>query len=130
MIALIFSMSLLLSSSVSLIYFTTYTAIDNTFTSLSYSLPNEWIILEPEGSKKPMYDRVKVENTTIDHLKRNLNFYLDDIHVGFYYFDSETLKELSTRYVSGVRISIKAQITLFKTYSKAMTYTIFKPEQL
>jgi len=128
MIALIFSMSLCLCSSISLINSITSVALDNTFTSLSYCLPKQWVIEDVEGEKTPMYDTYKVEESTIKHLKSNLKFYLDSIKVGFYYFDSSTLEEMKSRYVSGVRISLKADISLTKKYDKAMTYTVIKKE--
>lgn len=128
MIALIFSMSICLFSSISLINSITQVALDNTFTSLSYSLPRHWVIEEVEGYSSPMYDTYIVEDTTIKHFKSNLKFYLSNIKVGFYYFDSSTLQETKDRYSSGVRISLKADITLNKKYSKAMTFTIIKKE--
>jgi len=128
MIALIFSMSLCLCSSISLINSITQAALDNTLTSLSYSLPKLWVVEEVEGKETPMYDTYKVEETSIKHFKNNLKFYLNNFKVGFYYFDSSTLQEMKSQYVTGVRISLKANISLTKTYDKAMTYTIIKKE--
>ncbi len=128
MIAIIFCVSILLFSSMSLVSTTKYSAIDNTFVSLNYSLPNEWVELEPEGYSQPMYDRTKVESTTISHVKSNLKSHFENVQVGFYYFDSETLKELDTRYITGVRVSLKASITPFRKYSRAMSYSIVKKD--
>lgn len=128
MIAIIFCISILLFSSVSLVSSTRYSAIDNTFISLNYSLPNTWVELEPEGYSQPMYDRDKVESTTISYVKNNLKSHFESVKVGFYYFDSETLKELDTRYITGVRISLKADITPFRKYSRAMSYSIIKKD--
>lgn len=128
MIGLIFSMSICLFSSISLVNSITNLALDNTFTSLSYSLPKQWVIEDVEGEEGPRYDVSKVEISTINHFKNNLKNYLKSFKVGFYYFDSSTLEELQSRYVTGVRISLKAKISLNKTYDKAMTYTIIKKE--
>lgn len=126
MIGLIFSMSICLFSSISLVNSITQVALDNTLTSLSYSLPKQWVVEEVEGSTFPMYDTVKVEESTIKHFKFNLKHYLNAIKVGFYYYDSSTLEEMKSRYVTGVRISLKAKISLNKNYYKAMNYTITK----
>jgi len=128
MIGLIFSMSICLLSSISLVNSVTQVALDNTFSSLCYSLPRHWIIEDVEGYDSPVYDVNKVEDMSIKHLRNNLKFYLDNIKVGFYYFDSSTLEEIKSQYVTGVRISLNAKISLNKNYSKAMSFTIIKKE--
>lgn len=128
MILMIFALFIVSFSGVALFSTTTFQAIDNAFTSLNYSLPKSWIVTDIEGPlPTPMYDTIKVETTSIDHLKNNLSHYVDKFQVGFYYFDSKSKEEMSERYVTGVRISLRASVPFRSDYYKSTTYEIEEP---
>lgn len=104
-----------------------YHIVDNTFSSLDYSLPKNWIVLdEKEPLESPMFDTIKVEESTIQHVKNNLKNHLEKITLGFFYFNEETLIESKDRYVSGVRVSFKCSIPFSKSYYKAVDYVVSK----
>ena len=108
MILLIFSLLVTSFSTVVLFSNSAYQSIDYAFTSLSYALPEEWIVTDVEGPlPSPMYEVSKVEETTINHLKDNLKHYVDSFKVGFYYYDrtdkftdeqKKIIKEINERY--------------------------------
>lgn len=128
MILMIFAMSIISLSSIALFSTTTYQSIDSAFTSLNYSLPDLWIVTDiEEPLPTPVYDTVKVEETSIAHLKNNLAHYVSKFQLGFYYFDSKTKEEMKDRYVTGVRISLKAAVPFMSDYYKATTYEITEP---
>lgn len=125
MILMIFSLFIVSFSSFALFSTTTFRAIDNAFTSLNYTLPSSWIITDIEGPlPAPVYDTKIVEETSIKHLKNNLSHYVDKFQVGFYYFDSRSKEETTDRYVTGVRISLKAAVPFRNDYYKSTTYEI------
>lgn len=128
MILMIFSLFIVSFSGVAIFSTTAFQAIDNAFTTLNYSLPPSWIITDIEGPlPTPVYDTKIVEETSIEHLKNNLSHYVDKFQVGFYYFDSKSKEEMSDRYVTGVRISLKAAVPFRNDYYKATTYEIEEP---
>lgn len=125
MILMLLSLFVLSFTSFALYANTFYHGVDNTFTSINYSLPNLWVVTDIGGElDKPLYDTVLVEETVVNHLSNNLKRYIKHYQVGFYYFDSETLSESEERYVSGVRLSLRADIPFTSAYYKAMTYVI------
>lgn len=129
MILMIFALFITLFSAGAFISSTTYQAYDNSFSALNYSLPDLWIVTDiEEPLEQPFYDTKKVETTTIDHFKGNLKHYVDHFKVGFYYFDSETLEESKEQYVTGVRISLRAEVPFSSDYYKASTYLIKQVE--
>ena len=106
-----------------------YNAFNNSFYALDYTLPNQWVVTDIEGKlEKPLYDTHLVEETSIQHFKNNLAGYVNKFEVGFYYFDSETLVESKERYVTGVRLSLKASVPFFDPYYKANVYLIHQGE--
>lgn len=108
-------------------YFTNrrYTRLDSAFQTLDYSLPNLWITDIAEKPEHPFYDTKKVEATSIAHFSNNLKGFLPKYEIIFYYFDAKTLEEeIGKDYVTGVRLSIRAQIGLFSNYNKASIYVI------
>ncbi|MCQ2796486.1 MAG: hypothetical protein MJ213_04220 [Bacilli bacterium] len=125
MILMIFSLFIVSFSGVALFSTTALQAIDNAFTTLNYSLPPSWIVTDIEGPlPMPVYDTKIVEETSIKHLKSNLSNYVDKFQVGFYYFDSKSKEEMTDRYVTGVRISLKAKVPFRNDYYKSTTYEI------
>lgn len=125
MILMLFALFIVSISSTGLLSTTTYQAIDNAFTSLNYSLPDSWIVTDVEGPlPTPMYDTYKVEETSINHLKNNLAHYVPSFKIGFYYFDSKSKEEVIDRYVTGVRISLRAPVPFSSDYYKTTTYEI------
>ncbi len=125
MILMIFSLFVISISSIALFSTTTYQAIDNAFTSLNYTLPDSWIVFDVEEKlDTPMYDTMLVESTSIQHLKNNLSHYLNKFNIGFYYFDAKSKEEMEDRYVTGVRISLRAKVPFSSDYYKTTTYQI------
>lgn len=125
MILMIFALFIISFSGIALFSTTTYQSIDSAFTSLNYSLPDSWIVTDiEEPLPSPMYDTVKVEETSIAHLKNNLAHYIDKFTLGFYYFDSKSKEEMQERYVTGVRISLRASVPFASDYYKTTTYEI------
>ena len=128
MIMIIFALFIISFSGVALFSTTTYQSIDSAFTSLNYSLPDSWIITDTDVPlPSPMYDTVKVEETSIEHLKNNLAHYVKNFKVGFYYFDAKSKEEMKDRYVTGVRISLRADVPFTKPYYRTTTYEIVEP---
>lgn len=125
MILMIFALFIISFSGVALFTTTTFQSIDNAFTTLNYSLPASWIVTDIEGPlPTPVYDTQIVETTSIEHLKNNLSHYVDKFQVGFYYFDSKSKEEMTDRYVTGVRISLRAAVPFANDYYKSTTYEI------
>ncbi|MCQ2794750.1 MAG: hypothetical protein MJ214_00900 [Bacilli bacterium] len=125
MILMIFALFIISFSGVALFTTTTFQSIDNAFTTLNYSLPASWIVTDIEGPlPTPVYDTQIVEATSIEHLKNNLSHYVDKFQVGFYYFDSKSKEEMTDRYVTGVRISLRAAVPFANDYYKSTTYEI------
>lgn len=128
MILMIFALFIVSFSGVALFSTTTYQSIDSAFTSLNYSLPDSWIVTDlEEPLPSPMYDTNRVEETSIAHLKNNLAHYVDKFQLGFYYFDSKSKEEMKDRYVTGVRISLRASVPFSPDYYKTTTYEIVEP---
>ena len=128
MIMMIFALFIISFSGVALFSITTYQSIDSAFTTLNYSLPDSWIVTDTEVPlPSPMYDTFKVEETSIKHLKDNLAHYVNKFKVGFYYFDAKSKEEMKERYVTGVRISLRADVPFFKQYYRTTTYEIVEP---
>ncbi|MCQ2753330.1 MAG: hypothetical protein MJ206_03715 [Bacilli bacterium] len=125
MILLLVAIWGLLLGSVSLVSSTVYHSIDHAFTSLNYALPDLWVVTDVEGElEAPLYDTYLVETTSIQHLSHNLKGVIDRYQIGFYYFDAETMEEVEGRYVSGVRLSLRAAVPFTSDYYKAMNYLI------
>ena len=102
-----------------------YHGLDNTLRSLSNTLSSSWIVTDVEGKgDEPYYDTVLVEETSLKYLKNNLSSYVNNFQVGFYYFDESTLEELTERYVTGVRVSLKAELKFSVQYKKAYSFVI------
>lgn len=125
MILLIFSLFIISFSTVGLFSATTYQAINNSFDSLNYTLVNSWIVTDVvEKLEQPYYDTMRVESSTIEHFKNNLAHYVKSFKVGFYYFNSYTQEEMKERYVTGVRISLRAPVIFASDYYRVTTYEI------
>ncbi|MCQ2792585.1 MAG: hypothetical protein MJ208_03585 [Bacilli bacterium] len=125
MILVIFSLFIISFSGIALFSSTTYQAVHNTFEAMTYSLPSIWQVTDViEPFAQPYYDTILVEETSLKHFKDNLSHYVKSFQVGFYYFDSSSLKESHERYVTGVRISLRAEIPFSSDYYRATTYEI------
>lgn len=125
MILMIFALFIISFSGIAMFSITTYQSIDSAFTSLNYSLPDSWVVTDlEEPLPSPMYDTVRVEETSIAHLKNNLGHYVNKFQIGFYYFDSKSKEEMKDRYVTGVRISLRAAVPFMQDYYKTTTYEI------
>lgn len=128
MIMMIFALFIISLSGVALFSSTTYQSIDSAFTSLNYSLPDSWIVTDTEVPlPSPMYDTIRVEETSIQHLKNNLAHYVNKFKVGFYYFDAKSKEEMKERYVTGVRISLRVDVPFTEPYYRTTTYEIVEP---
>lgn len=125
MMFMLLALAVLLFSGVSFSSSVIYHAIDNSVAAFDYSLPSLWVVTDVEEElPSPLYDTHLVEASAIQHFSTNLKGYVSSYQIGFYYFDQDTMLESEERYVSGVRVSLRAKVPFTADYYKAMSYVI------